>query len=256
MWRSVVSLPKTRASRDSVPIIPALAEILGAYRRSTGNPELGFVFRSSDGLPISLDIVERRVIRPALEAIGLPWRGWHAFRRGLASNLYAMGAPDKVVQRILRHSRPHVTKERYIKVFDRTVLEAADNLQTRIEELRKTKEPCQQLELRFGDGVERPPTVLSEYPAFSRLADSSLSGSSWPAHYLEYGLKLFEIMPARFEQTSMLDAVRGNLAERGGFCCLIDSGNGCLYVEGIALAAASEVDRRLRSIPGDQDGLF
>jgi integrase len=176
MWRSVVSLPKTRASRDSVPIIPALAEILGAYRRSTGNPELGFVFRSSDGLPISLDIVERRVIRPALEAIGLPWRGWHAFRRGLASNLYAMGAPDKVVQRILRHSRPHVTKERYIKVFDRTVLEAAEKLQIRIEELRKTKEPCQQLELRFGDGVERPPTVVSEYPAFSRLADSSLSG--------------------------------------------------------------------------------
>jgi hypothetical protein len=87
-----------------------------------------------------------------------------------------MGAPDKVVQRILRHSKPHVTKERYIKVFDRTVLEAAEKLQIRIEELRKTKEPCQQLELRFGDAVERPPTVLSEYPALSRLADSSLSG--------------------------------------------------------------------------------
>jgi len=176
MWRSVVSLPKTRASRDSVPIIPALPELLGAYRRSTGNPELGFVFRCSDGLPISLDIVQRRVIRPALEAIGLPWRGWHAFRRGLASNLYAMGVPDKAVQCILRHSRPHVTKERYIKVFDRTVLEAAEKLQIRIEELRKTKEPCPQLELWFGDGVEQPPTVLSEYPAFSRLADSSLSG--------------------------------------------------------------------------------
>lgn len=112
MWGSVVSLPKIRASRDSVPIISALAEVLDAYRRSAGNPELGFVFRSSDGLPISLDRVERRVIRPALEAIGLPWRGWHAFRRGLASNLYAMGAPDKVAQLILRHSRPHVTKER------------------------------------------------------------------------------------------------------------------------------------------------
>ena len=70
------------ASRDSVPIIPALAEILDAYRRSAGNPELGFVFRSSDGLPISLDKVVRRVIRPALEGIGLPWGGWHAFRRG------------------------------------------------------------------------------------------------------------------------------------------------------------------------------
>ena len=176
MWRSVVSLPKTRASRDSVPIIPALAEILDAYRRSTGNPELGFVFRSSGGLPISLDKVTRLVIRPALEDIHLPWHGWHAFRRGLASNLYAMGAPDKVVQRILRHSRPHVTKERYIKVFDRTVLEAAVKMQKRIEELRQVTEPCRQLELSFGDGVERPRTALADHPALSRLADSSLSG--------------------------------------------------------------------------------
>jgi integrase len=115
MWRSVVSLPKTRTSRDSVPIIPALAEILDAYRRSTGNPELGFVFRSNDGLPVSLDEVVRRVIRPALEAIGLPWHGWHAFRRGLASNLYAMGAPDKVVQRILRHSRPQLPRNAILR---------------------------------------------------------------------------------------------------------------------------------------------
>ncbi|HTB94455.1 MAG TPA: hypothetical protein VK728_16600 [Candidatus Sulfotelmatobacter sp.] len=72
----MVSLPKTRASGDSVPIIPALAEILGAYQRSAGNPELGFVFRSSDGLSISLDIAERRVIRPAfIQVRYLNWAG-------------------------------------------------------------------------------------------------------------------------------------------------------------------------------------
>jgi hypothetical protein len=31
-------------------------------------------------------------IRPALESVNLPWYGWRAFRRGLASNLYAMGS--------------------------------------------------------------------------------------------------------------------------------------------------------------------
>jgi hypothetical protein len=61
-------------------------------------------------------------------------------------------------------------------VFDCTVLEAAEKLQIRIEELRKTKEPCWQLELRFGNGIELLPTALAEYPAFSRLADSSFSG--------------------------------------------------------------------------------
>jgi hypothetical protein len=62
-----------------------------------------------------------------------------------------MGAPDKVVQRILRHSKPHVTKEHYIKVFDRTMVEAVERMQAQIEELRRAKEDRQQLELRFDD---------------------------------------------------------------------------------------------------------
>jgi integrase len=33
IWRSVISPPKTRASRNSVPVIPALAEILDEYRK-------------------------------------------------------------------------------------------------------------------------------------------------------------------------------------------------------------------------------
>ena len=55
------------------------------------------------------------VIRPAVEAIRLEWYGWHGFRRGIASNLYELGASEKVVQRILRHAKPHVTKERYTR---------------------------------------------------------------------------------------------------------------------------------------------
>jgi len=184
----VVSPPKTRASRNSVPVIPALAEILDEYRRSIGNPETGVVFHSGNRLPINADKVGRRVIRPTLEAIHLPWYGWHAFRRGLASNLYAMGAQDKVGQRILRHSKPHVTKEHYIKVFDRTVVEAVDKMQAQIEELRKAKGDRQQLELRFGDG--QPATTASEcsasngfphlptvWPAVGQQIFSSCAGS-------------------------------------------------------------------------------
>jgi len=151
IWMSVVNPPKTRASRNSVPVIPALAEILNEYRKSMGSPEASVVFHSGDGLPICVDKVGRRVIRRVLETTGLPWYGWHAFRRGLASNLYEIGAQDKVVQRILRHSKPHVTRERYIKVFDRTVLDAVDKVQARIEELRQAKKDRRQLELKFGD---------------------------------------------------------------------------------------------------------
>jgi len=30
--------------------------------------------------------------------------GWHAARRGLGSNLYRLGVPDIIIQRILRHA--------------------------------------------------------------------------------------------------------------------------------------------------------
>jgi integrase len=37
------------------------------------------------------------------------WHGWHACRRGLGSNLYRLGAPDKVIQLILRHANVATT---------------------------------------------------------------------------------------------------------------------------------------------------
>ena len=71
------------------------------------------------------------------------------------------------MQRILRHSKPHVTREPYIKVFDRTVLDAVDKVQARIEELRQAKKDRRQLELKFGDAiVGESPTGVS-FPPFS-----------------------------------------------------------------------------------------
>jgi integrase len=61
MWRSVVSLPKTHASRDSVPIIPALAEILEAYRRAAHDSA------SSRGHRSTVARVARVPSRPRLE---------------------------------------------------------------------------------------------------------------------------------------------------------------------------------------------
>jgi integrase len=136
IWKSVVNRPKTRASRDAVPVIPALALILEEYRISMGNPKSGVIFHSGDGEPMNMDALAQRVIRPAIEARGMPWHGWHGFRRGVASNLYALGANDKIVQRILRHSKPHVTRERYIKAFEPAVLEAMQKMQTTLDALK------------------------------------------------------------------------------------------------------------------------
>ncbi len=67
------------------------------------------------GGPVSVEYIAREVIKPKLEALGMEWHGWHAFRRGLATNLHALGVSDIVIQAILRHSDVSVTRQSYIK---------------------------------------------------------------------------------------------------------------------------------------------
>ena len=60
---------------------------------------------------MDLNNLSRDVIRPTLEAAGLQWHGWHAFRRGLATNLHDLGTDDKTIQLILRDSDVAVTAQ-------------------------------------------------------------------------------------------------------------------------------------------------
>ena len=145
IWKSVPNGPKTRASGKPVPVIRQLAEILKAYRISMGNPAAGVMFHSGDGTPMDLDKLAQRVIRPLIKSIGMDWYGWHGFRRGIASNLYELGADEKVVQRILRHAKSHVTKDRYIKVFDPAVLAAMKSLETTLDTLSQCSANVQQV---------------------------------------------------------------------------------------------------------------
>jgi integrase len=145
IWKGIVNKPKTRASHQPVPVITKLAAILDEYRASMHNPRTGVMFHNGNGECLDTDKLAQRVIRPAVEAVGLPWYGWHGFRRGIASNLYELGANDKIVQRILRHANPHVTKERYIKAFDPTVLEAMQQMQATLEVLEKSQAVVRQM---------------------------------------------------------------------------------------------------------------
>jgi hypothetical protein len=74
-------------------------------------------------------------IRPVVESLGLEWYGWHGFRRGIASNLYELGADEKVVQRTLRLAKSHVTKDRYIKAFDPAVMAAMKRMETTLNKM-------------------------------------------------------------------------------------------------------------------------
>lgn len=92
-WKTVVNEPKTRASRQAAPVIPVLSKTLDEYRASMQNPRTGAMFYQGNGERMDLHKLAQRVIRPAVQASGLPWYGWHGFRRGIASNLYRVGIP-------------------------------------------------------------------------------------------------------------------------------------------------------------------
>lgn len=71
-----------------------------------------------------------RVIKPRLAKASdeqetlIKWKGWHAFRRGLASNLYSLGIAPKVIQAILRHSDIGTTLSYYVQTPDSETREA------------------------------------------------------------------------------------------------------------------------------------
>jgi hypothetical protein len=63
--------------------------------------------------------------------------GWHAARLGLGSNLYRLGVPDMVIQRILRHANVSTTATYYIKTTAEDVRSAMTKLENRIAEVGK-----------------------------------------------------------------------------------------------------------------------
>jgi len=115
-----------------------------------GKLAVGPIFQAGNGKPLNLDNLARRIIMPALSRCAvcrksedkhkpeghffqrdksLPeWHGWHAFRRGLATNLHELGVADKTIQAILRHSNIRTTLDIYIKAVNKAQVSAMDAL--------------------------------------------------------------------------------------------------------------------------------
>jgi len=131
----IVQEPKTMASKDAVPVIPALAEILQEWKNAAKHSQGCWMFPADfvrggehtfmlkDALgrtPLSPANFVRDQVEPILDNANISWRGFHAFRRGLATNLHALGVQDIDIQQILRHSDVAVTRASYIKELPET----------------------------------------------------------------------------------------------------------------------------------------
>jgi integrase len=141
-WRTTtIDETKTDASEAPVPIIPVLADYLGAHRN--GLPADGFIFSGPKfkDRPLDLHNLANRVIRPALAKEGIDWCGWHGFRRGLATTLYELGTDAKTRQEILRHADPRVTEKFYTQpvsaVSQKAMRKVQDAFKAKLRKSRK-----------------------------------------------------------------------------------------------------------------------
>ena len=116
VWEGKVGKTKTLAREAPVPVIETLAEILDEYRAELDNPKLdAWMFPTRNQTPKSLKELYKYQLKKQLAVENIPWHGWHAFRRGIATNLKSLGVDDKIIQGILRHAKLATTTEIYMK---------------------------------------------------------------------------------------------------------------------------------------------
>lgn len=171
VWNGHENAPKTRKSLAPVPVIRPLVQRLEMHRLrsmskkkqqgattecSSKNSLMGPMFTTSKGTRQNMNNFLSRAMLPALnrcevchksedehakadhkykrDAAIPEWRGWHACRRGLGSNLYRLGVPDVVIQRILRHANVSTTTGYYIKTVADDVRNAMERLENSISQ--------------------------------------------------------------------------------------------------------------------------
>lgn len=120
---------KTEDSEAPVPVIPYLRKLLDQHQPAARSK---FVFSDEAGNWLRLGHYARDFVIPALKKLALEWHGWHAFRRGLATNLHDLGIDDQTIQKILRHSNVRVTQDAYIRTLSHQTVDAMAQLETAI----------------------------------------------------------------------------------------------------------------------------
>jgi integrase len=154
IWNSTTNEPKTKYSKAPVPVVKILADALEAHRERMGKLAVGPMFQGGTKEPLHLDNLAKRVIIPKIEKCvkcrksrsehkpeghlfeldkSLRWHGWHAFRRGLATNLHTLGVDDKTIQAILRHGNVNITMNIYVKSVAESQVNAMNLIGTEME---------------------------------------------------------------------------------------------------------------------------
>lgn len=118
---------KTESSEAAVPVIPYLRGLLEQYQPQATSRR--FIFSDQRGDWLRLGHFAAYHLVPVLSTLGIPWHGWHGFRRGLATNLHDLGVDDQTIQSILRHSNVRITQDSYIRSLPKQAVEGMAKLE-------------------------------------------------------------------------------------------------------------------------------
>src|ERR1022692_4708018 len=120
--------PKTKTAPDRLQCEPE-----PEYgTRISASVHSGWFELAASGADVGAGVRSRLIPRRS-EASAHPGTRWHAFRRGLATNLHQLGVFDKTIQRILRHANVAVTQNCYIKTADSEVAAAMQQFEQSLE---------------------------------------------------------------------------------------------------------------------------
>ena len=137
--RPVFADTKTRASRRTLSVPPAVLEELTAHlaRRGRPGPE-ELVFVSPDGGPLRGSNFRQRVGTPAVRRVGLDGLRFHHLRHSAAALIIEAGGHIESIERRLGHSSIRVTSDVYGSLLPTVDEEVANDLDALLTGLRVT----------------------------------------------------------------------------------------------------------------------
>ena len=126
---------KTEASHDEIPLDPLFAQVLLDWR---GKRRDGLVFPSHvTGRCYHAGIIQRQILKPRGEAVGITGLGWHTFRHTYRSLLDETGAPVGVQQKLMRHSNVATT----MNVYGNSTLRAKQDANSKVVQMLINPKP-------------------------------------------------------------------------------------------------------------------
>jgi integrase len=109
--RGVVGEPKSKRALRAVPIIQPVQIPLLLWKSKAG--EGVWVFTNTEGNAWDMADFANKHINPALKEAGIEWKGLHAGRRGLGTELRAITGDSTAGRDVLGHSTTRTTEQHY-----------------------------------------------------------------------------------------------------------------------------------------------